>query len=339
MKPIDQLDRSAYALKGKVTANGLRERVAQLLEAIRPTPIVQLELPEIKLYAKLEYYNPVWSLKDRPALWILKSAIERGEVGPDTEVIESSSGNFAIALAVFCQALGLPFMPVIDPNISHLNEALLRSACREVIKVDRRDDTGGYLKTRLAAVTERRQRSPHIFWPNQYGNVDGMLGHYHLTGAEICGAMTELDYVFVGVSSAGTIAGVSQRVKERFPRAKVIAVDAEGSVIFGGAPKRRDIPGLGAGVVPPLLAHARIDEHVIVSEVDTIAACGELRSRHGLFLGGSSGSVYHAIRQYFQRAPSGPAKPSVLFLCADRGSAYLDTIYNEEWCARLREAG
>jgi cysteine synthase A len=317
----------------------LKDCVGQLVRAVRPTPVVRLDFPGIKLHAKLEQHGLVGSVKDRAALWILKSAIERGTIGPGSPVVESSSGNFAIALAVYSRLLGLDFTPVIDPNISPLYESSLRSLCRTVVKVDQRDDTGGFLKTRLATVRNVLQASPGAFWPNQYANVDGMMGHYHLTGAEICSCLPDIDFVFVGVSSAGTIAGISQRLKERFPHAKVIAVDAEGSVIFGGSPKKRHIPGIGSSVVPDLLQHARIDDWVLVREADTVAACRELVERHQLFVGGSSGSVYHAIKQYFGVPRSRRTEPTVLFLCADRGAAYLDTVYDDGWCAKLEEAG
>ncbi|WP_437896081.1 2,3-diaminopropionate biosynthesis protein SbnA [Sorangium sp. So ce124] len=332
------LQPGAAQLASAGAPGSLTKRVEQLARAMRETPLVRIERPGLKLFAKLEYQNLVGSVKDRSALWILKSAIARGEIDQGTTVVESSSGNFAVAAAVYCWMLGLSFVPVIDPGISRINEAVLRSACESVIKVHVPDETGGFLRTRLAKVRELCASSPRTFWTNQYSNIDGMLGHYHLTGAEICEALPHVDYVFVSVSSGGTIAGVSRRVKERFPGVKVIAVDAEGSIIFGGRPKKRVIPGIGASVVPDLLRQALIDDVVIVREVDTIAACRELLVRHRLFLGGSSGTTYHAVNQYFSGPRSGTYEPSVVMLCADRGAAYIDTIYDDAWCAQIAEA-
>jgi len=201
--------------------------------------------------------------------------------------------------------------------------------------VEERDATGGFLATRLRKVQQLLSDIPGAFWTNQYENLDNMRGHYEVTGAEICDAFDRLDYVFIGVSTGGTIAGVSQRVKERFPDVKVIAVDAEGSAIFDSPPKPRFIPGLGSSMKPPLVANAIIDDVVIVPELQTVASCHELLHEHGLFVGGSSGTVYAAIKKFFKRAPAGRA-PNVLFLCADRGTAYVNTVYNSKWAEKLR---
>lgn len=316
--------------------SSLAVRVSALGGLIRGTPVVELNSEGIKLFAKLEGHNPFGSLKDRPAYWILRSAIERGEVTADSTIIESSSGNFASAVASYCQLLGLKFIPVVDPNITSTYEAFLRRNCGQVVKVDRRDEAGGFLMTRLQMVKELVAKTPGGFWTNQYNNLDAVEAHYRMTGGEICKSMSSLDYVFVGVSTAGTISGISRRVKEKWPSAKVIAVDAEGSVIFGGAPKKRYIPGIGASVVPELLRHALIDDVVTVPEIETVRACQELVQRYGLFVGGSSGSAYAAIKRYLPRMRS-LTPPSVLFLCADSGAAYLDTIYNPSWASRLEQ--
>jgi len=311
----------------------LTTRVASVERVIRATPVIQLtsapELP-IDLYAKLEYSNGVGSIKDRPAFWILKGAIERGEIGPDTTVIESSSGNFACALSVFCRMLGLKFIPVIDPNVSPLYEALLTCNCETVVKVTARDTRGGYLESRLEKVQDLLKTFPDAYWPNQYQNVDGMAAHYHLTAAEIEPAQP--DYVFIGVSTGGTIAGVSQRLKRRNRHVRIIAVDAEGSVIFGGPPKQRLLPGLGSSIQPPLVAQAQIDDVIIVPELDAVAACEELLARHSLFVGASTGSVYSAIRTYF-RGQNPRVRPRVVFLCCDKGSAYLHNVFDRGWAA------
>jgi 2,3-diaminopropionate biosynthesis protein SbnA len=314
----------------------LGQRMSTLVGAMRETPIVPLDQPGMALYAKLEYCTLIGSLKDRPALWILQRALERGDLDGESVIVESSSGNFAIALAAICRMLGVRFIPVIDPNISPLNEATLRASCETVIKVDKPDESGGSLKTRLSTVHELRNRIPGAFWPNQYGNIDGMDGHYYLTAGDICRSFTKLDFVFIGVSSGGTISGVSRRLKEHFPDVKIIAVDSEGSVIFGGKPKKRHIPGIGASIVPQLLQHAIIDDTVIVPERETVAACRELLVRHRIFAGGSSGSAYAAIKRYMAANPT-LTRPNVLFLCADRGVSYMDTVYDDTWVKRFEE--
>lgn len=308
----------------------LRERLQEIETLLRPTPVIPVPHAEVDLYAKLDYANTIGSIKDKPAFQILKAAILRGELTRDMTVVESSSGNFAIAIAVFCKLLGLRFIPVIDPNVSSWNEARLRTLCQEVVRVDERDDTGGFLKTRLRTVEELCKRHRPSFWPNQYGNPDAMRAHYEFTAAEICAAVPRLDYAFIGVSSGGTIAGASRRLKEHFPGVKIIAVDAEGSVIFGTKPRRRYLPGIGSSIVPDLLKHALIDDVVCVPERDTIAACLQLLSKSGLFVGASSGSGFAAVELYLPRM-RGPNRPSAVFLCCDHGVAYLDTVFNPEW--------
>jgi cysteine synthase len=203
-----------------------------------------------------------------------------------------------------------------------------------VVKVEERDDTGGFLKTRLEMVNQLCASVPGAYWTNQYGNLDAVEAHYQLTAGEICAEFESLDYVFIGVSTAGTIAGVSRRLKAHYPDVRVIAVDTEGSVIFGGPPRKRTIPGIGSSIVPPLVSQAVIDDVVLIPERETVCACAELLIKHGLFVGGSSGSAYAAVKRYAAKMPGGP-RPTVLFLCADRGTAYLDTVFDPEWASRL----
>ncbi len=307
----------------------LVQGLAIVEKLIRETPVVRLEDERVELYAKLEYMNGVGSIKDRPAFWILKRAIERGDVDERSCIVESSSGNFACALATYCALLGLPFVPVIDPNISPAYEAYLRAHCARVVKVTERDDTGGFLKTRLAAVRSLLATVPRAYWTNQYENLDGVAAHYQLTAGEICRALPDVDYVFMGVSSAGTVAGVSQRLKRHRSAIQVIAVDVEGSMAFQRTPRPRRISGIGASIRPPLISQAIIDDICIVSEPQTVAACRRLLAEHRLFVGGSSGSAYAAVQAYFagRRLPGG-RRPKVLFLCADRGTAYVHSIFS-----------
>src|SRR5438309_8682337 len=327
-------DRLPAVAREPQSTSRLVTRLEQLRNTLRPTPHVPLAVEGMNLFAKLEFVNPVGSIKDRPALWMLKRAAERGEICDDTTVIESSSGNLASALAAYTRLVGLRFIPVIDPNISTTYESFLRRLCPTVVKVEERDDTGGFLKTRLEKVKELCDTIPNAYWTNQYGNLDAMEAHYELTAGEICADFYSLDYAFIGVSTAGTIAGVSRRLKEHYPNIRVIAVDAEGSAIFGGAPRKRHIPGIGSSIVPPLLSYAEIDDVVWISERDTVQACQELLTSYGLFVGGSSGTAFAAAKRYAAKMPA-YERPTVLFLCADRGTPYLDTVFDPNWATKL----
>jgi len=311
----------------------LAHRLDEIERSFSPTPLVPVADEKVDLHAKLEFCNPTGSSKDRSAFWILKRAVERGEITSSTTVVESSSGNFAISMSSFCRALGVEFVPVIDPNCNAATEHYLRAACDRVEKVTERDSSGGFLLSRLARVRELETALPCAYWPNQYANADAAEAHFLLTGGEIAGSLDSLDYVFIGVSTGGTVAGLSQRLKKEFPQVKVVAVDTEGSVVFGRAPQARKLPGLGSSIVPPLVATAEIDDVVIVSEHEAVLGCRALLRRSGLFTGGSTGSTYAAMQRYFADRDNSAGRPSALFLCADRGTAYAETVYNDTWVA------
>jgi 2,3-diaminopropionate biosynthesis protein SbnA len=227
-----------------------------ILDNLGNTPMVKISLKElgsINLYIKLEFCNPTGSVKDRAAAYLIDKLLKEGIINSDTTLIESSSGNFGIALAAYCKKKGLKFCCVIDPNISVINQAIIENLCGSVIKVTEPTSSGGYLLNRIKKVNELISIIPNSYWVNQYGNLYNAEAYYCTLGSEICEHFSELDYIFIGVSSGGTITGISQRVKEKFPKIKIIAVDMEGSVIFGGNPKKRHIPGMGSDMVPDIL--------------------------------------------------------------------------------------
>ena len=305
------------------------------LDLLRPlignTPVVELAHPFLKLQAKLEFFSLTGSVKDRSAFYALRKAIERGEVSQETIVIESSSGNFASSLAQICSYLGIKFIPVVDPNISPLNLKFIESFCSDIIKVKDRDSTGGFLTSRLVEVQKFLKLNSNCYWVNQYENSVCAEAHYFTTASEILRDCDKLDYLFLGVSSGGTLNGVSRGVKENSSNTKIIAVDIEGSMVFQSNPKARFIPGMGSSIRPKLIEDSIIDEIIHVSERDVVVGCNRLRYEHGVFAGGSSGAVLFAIDSYFRNHKGATPGTSVTFLCPDRGTAYLDTVYNEEW--------
>jgi cysteine synthase A len=299
--------------------------------------VLRLPHPGIRLFAKMESENRTGSAKDRAAIWILREAVRRGEITRDTTVVESSSGNFAVALASFLDELGVAFVPVVDPNVNAATERALRRLCARVEKVTEPDGAGGYLLSRLARVAELRAELPDVYWPDQYRNPDGAQGHYELTAKELLAEVGDrIDYLFVGVGTGATVNGLSRGVRAARPATTVVAVDVEGSVIFGGSPARRLIPGIGSSIRPPLVDSALISEVTVLSEVDEVAGCRTLLRDHGIYAGGSTGSVYAAITSHFADHPGGSttgAEPVVAFVCADRGEPYADTVYDDGWVA------
>lgn len=305
----------------------------EYLEQVGNTPIISLSdcmFQDLNVYIKLEFNNPTGSIKDRAANFILNKLVTNGEIDKDTIIIESSSGNFGIALASYCKMMGLRFFCVIDPNITETNEMLIRKLSSETFKVENHDEYGGYLIERIKKVKKLQEQYDNTYWINQYGNPYNAEAYYRTLGNELCNEIKPIDYIFIGVSSCGTITGLSQRIKEEYPNAKVIAVDIFGSVIFGGTSKKRYIPGIGSSMQPENLKNARIDEVIQVSEEDTILMCNYLLENHQIFAGGSSGSVMCAIHNYFRDKKV--SNVNVVAIFADRGDRYSTTIYNKEWC-------
>jgi cysteine synthase A len=316
----------------------LLDRVDALLRALPRTRVVRLPHPAVRLHVKMESENRTGSAKDRAAIWILREAVRRGEITSATTVVESSSGNFAVALASFLNELAVPFVPVLDPNVNTVTERTLRRLCARVEKVTEPDGAGGYLLSRLARVAELRAELSDVYWPDQYANPDGARGHYELTAGELLADVGHVDYLFVGVGTGATINGLSRRIDVEQPKATVVAVDVEGSAIFGGTPARRLIPGIGSSIRPPLVDTALIDEVTVLSEMDEVAGCRALLADHGIHAGGSTGTVYAAVNRHF--ADHRGAAPVVAFLCADRGEPYADTVYADDWVeANLTPAG
>lgn len=307
-----------------------------ITDIIGNTPLIKMDLEgldKINFYAKLEYYNPTGSVKDRAADYILKKLVNDSIIDQDTTIIESSSGNFGISLSVFCKMHNLKFYCVVDPNITSVNEMLISSLSTRILKVTEPDCYGGYLCNRLLKVKELINTIPNTYWINQYGNPYNAEAYYKTLGSELCNEVNNIDYIFVGVSSGGTITGVSHRIKERFPKAKVIAVDSIGSVIFGQQPKKRNIPGIGSSIRPEIIKSALIDDVVFIDEKEAVEMCHMLLSRHSIFVGGSSGSVYAAVIKYFKNRDI-KFNTNVFAVFPDRGDRYSSTIYNNDWCIK-----
>ncbi len=277
---------------------------------------------------KLEGLSATGSIKIKAGRHMVGALENAGVIAPGARLIESSSGNLGVALSMICAARGYAFTCVSDPNISPSSARLIRAYGAELIVVDQRDANGGYLATRIDLIREKLAADPSLVWLNQYENLSNIEAHYESTGREILDRFPTPDYVFVGAGTTGTLGGVSRRIRQYAPRTKIVAVDAVGSVTFGGVPGKRRIPGLGTSTPPLIRAHSSYDELLMVSETRTLSVCYEF-ARRGLLLGGSTGTVLAAIRQYESRIERNAC---IVAISPDMGDRYLDTIYNEEWC-------
>jgi len=315
--------------------------INSILNKVGNTPMIPIyieESPNLNVFAKLEFYNPTGSVKDRAACFVINQLLNKGIINKETTLIESSSGNFGVALSAYAKLNGLKFICVIDKTTLPVNEMLMRLQGAEVIKISEPDEYGGYLINRLKKIKEIVNTSENIYWVNQYGNPLNASAYYNSLGKEICMEIPRqrLDYLFIGVSSGGTITGVSQKVKENYPKSKIIAVDVDGSVIFGEKAHKRFIPGIGSSLRPSIIDDAFIDEVVTVNEDETISSCRELLERHNLYAGGSSGSVYAAVKKYFKENPA-DRQVNIMCVFADRGERYITTIFNDEWCEMIKQ--
>ncbi len=307
-----------------------------ILSAVGNTPLVRLTKvfkdKPFRLYAKLESLNPGGSTKDRPAKSIIMQARASGEIGPGTVVVESSSGNMGIGLAQVCSYLGLRFICVVDPKITTQNTRLLRAYGAEIDCVTEPDpQTGEYLQARINRVRELRATLEDSFWPNQYANTGNARAH-HQTMREIAEALGgKVDYLFCATSTCGTLRGCAEYKRDHQLSTKIIAVDAIGSVIFGGESQKRLIPGHGAAVRPALFQSNLIDRSVHISDLDCVVGCRRLAQREAILAGGSSGAVLMAVERLKDELP---ADATCVAIFPDRGERYLDTIYSDTWVAQ-----
>lgn len=304
-----------------------------VLSVVGNTPLIKLNRIftdiDFDLYAKLECLNPGGSTKDRSAVSIIKHGIQSGAIRPGTVVIESSSGNMGIGLAQVCSYNDLSLICVVDPKTTHQNLSLLKAYGAKVDMVTEPDpETGEFLQARLNRVHELLRTTDNSFWCNQYANLHNPLAHEQ-TMHEIATALDDkVDYLFCATSTCGTIRGCSDYIKEQGLKTEMIAVDAIGSIIFGGEKAKRLIPGHGAAVRPQLYRDDLADDFVLVSDLACVVGCRRLVRTESLLVGGSSGAVIAAIEQMRFRIRPGSTCAAIF---ADRGERYLDTIYSDMW--------
>jgi len=306
-----------------------------ILSCVGNTPLVSMHRlfpqPGIEVIAKLELMNPGGSMKDRSAKYIVESGLDDGSIPAGAHLVESSSGNFGIALAMVCRLRGLSFTCVVDPKTTPANVRIMRSLGAEVEVVTEPDEMGGYLHTRIRRVKDLVSRTTGAMWVNQYANARNWQAYYHGIGQELAEELSgRPDYLFAAVSTTGSILGSARRLREKFPDLQVVAVDAVGSVIFGTPPGPRNIPGIGSSRVPELFAADEIDDVVHIGDAEAARACRRLLAVEGIFAGGSSGAAVAAIER---RIPTLPRPSRVVVVLPDRGDRYLDHVYDDEWLA------
>ncbi|RZM76724.1 2,3-diaminopropionate biosynthesis protein SbnA [Pseudoalteromonas rubra] len=289
-------------------------------------------LTGVNVIAKVEGMNFAGSIKFKVAKAMLDSLEQSGDINSKTEIVESSSGNLGVALAMICAQRGYPFTCVTDPNVTRHNLNIMQAYGAKVVMVEQGAD-GGFVKNRLKVINQMLAENENLIWTDQYSNSANVQAHKETTATAILNDFPDADYVFMGVGSSGTLMGCCEYFKEKGSKAKIIAVDPDGSVLFSGKSKRRFIPGIGGSVMPKILNTSLVHDYVTVKEVDTVKMCREIVKSKGWLVGGSTGSVLQGLRQYAAHIPHGS---TVIVIAPDIGSNYLATIYDDQWVRGMK---
>lgn len=317
----------------KAIAELVPSELCTLLGQIGNTPLqpVSLVMKEktYTVHLKLEGANPGGSIKIRTAYALVQNLESRGLIGEDTTIIESTSGNLGVALAMIAKARGYRFLAVVDPKTTPENIETMRRLGAQVDIVDQLDINGSYLLTRLEYIRKLCQDSSAYVWGNQYANTANPHIHYVQTGPEIYRQMHgRVDAIFIAVSTGGTLAGIGRYFREVSPRTQIIGVDAYGSVVFCTPPAARKLTGIGSSRASDFLQKEHYDTYRIVKDEEAFAFCRRLYKELNIKVGGSSGAVLAACAQYLAEHPG---IENAVCLCPDTGENYASSIFNDEW--------
>src|SRR6476660_4916122 len=281
------------------------------------------------VFLKLEGFNITGSIKVKTAIGLVEDLERRGIARPnETALIESSSGNLGLALSLVCAIKGYKFICVTDPNANRTTIRSIELYGAKVVVVEDRDPAEGYLESRLKKIDQILQSDPNAVWLNQYANIANKNVHAEQTANEIAREFDKVDWVFVGTGTTGTLAGISEGLRQEFPRIKIVAVEPAGSVTFGGPPGTRNIPGIGTSLRPKLADLSNPDRIVAIDEATTVDTCLSFVRDYHLLVGGSTGTVLAAVQELASEFEAGD---TVVAISADLGDKYLDTVYNPAW--------
>jgi [CysO sulfur-carrier protein]-thiocarboxylate-dependent cysteine synthase len=292
-------------------------RAADILDAVGNTPLVGIQglspKRSVRLWAKLEGQNPTGSLKDRIAVAMVEDAEASGALTADRTILEPTSGNTGISLALVARRKGYRLMAVMPDNASEERVRLLELYGAEIVYSPADRGTNGAID-----VARRMAEDPRYFMPFQYGNPANPRAHYEGTGAEIVRDLPEVTHFVAGLGTGGTLTGAGRRLKEHDPGIQVIAAEPElGELVYG-------LRSLDEGFVPPIFDPSILDRKFLVSSEDALRSTRDLADREGVLAGISSGAVLHVARRMAADLDRG----DVVCLLADGGWKYLST---EAW--------
>ena len=297
-------------------------RSGDILDAIGNTPLV--ELPRItpkkgvRIFAKMEGNNPTGSLKDRIAKYMIEHAERSGDLTRDKTILEPTSGNTGIALAMIGRRKGYKVKVVIPENATPERRQLLEVFGAEMIYSDGTKGSNGAIELaqKLAAQDET------LYMPYQYGNPANPLAHYETTGVEILNDLPEVDVFVAGLGTGGTLMGVGRRLKEVNPKTKVIAVEPHPGDLVQG------LRSLDEGFIPPILDTSLLDSKIMVDSRCAFAATKDLTTKEGIFAGVSSGAVVHVAIRMAHRMEKG----NIVVILCDNGWKYVSLgVWHKEF--------
>jgi [CysO sulfur-carrier protein]-thiocarboxylate-dependent cysteine synthase len=288
-----------------------------LLDLIGNTPLVELPRlaprPEVRLYGKLEGANPTGSIKDRVALAMIEAAEASGDLEPGRALLEPTSGNTGISLAMVAKLKGYPLTCVMPANATEERRRLLRIFGADIVESPAAEGSNGAVRLAL----ELAERDPSWFMPFQYANEANPRAHYEGTGAEIAVALERVDVLVAGLGTGGTLMGAGERLRESFPDVVVAAAEPlPGDPVMG-------LRSLEDGYVPPILDVAKLDRKLLVSNAESLAGLRALIDREAVFGGVSSGAVVHVARRLADELREGV----VVCVLADGGWKYLSADF------------
>ncbi|MGW3100362.1 2,3-diaminopropionate biosynthesis protein SbnA [Streptomyces sp. NPDC001100] len=286
----------------------------------------------LPLYLKCEGFNFAGSIKLKAATEMVDAAERDGVLRPGSVLVESSSGNLGVALSVIAASRGYGFLCVTDRRCNLPTVRLMETLGSRVHIIDQADGHGGFLGARIAYVRALCASDERYVWLNQYTNQGNWRAHYRTTAPAIARRFPQLDVLFVGAGTTGTLMGCARWFWQWRRRVRIVAVDAVGSVTFGGEAGPRMIPGLGTSVGSPFLDESYVDDVIHVEEADTVQTCRRLAAR-GFLFGGSTGTVVSGAGQWLARNgwPDRRHGPTAVAIAPDLGERYLDTVYRTGW--------
>ena len=309
-------------------AGGERTLTPSLLEAIGATPLV--ELPRIspeggaRIYAKLEGQNPTGSIKDRIAKTMIEAAEASGELDPGRRLLEPTSGNTGISLAMVAKLKGYPLTCVMPENATPERVRMLELYGADVMFSPANEGSNGAVRMALRIA----ENDARYFMLNQYANEANPRAHYEGTGAEIAEALPRVDAFVAGLGTGGTLMGAGERLRESFPDLLVAAAEPfQGDLVYG-------LRSLADGYVPPILDVSRLDRKILVSNDESVMGLRALLDREGIFAGVSSGAVVHVARRLATELDEDAVVVAVL---ADAGWKYLSAEFWTDGAATMED--